>query len=345
MISFDMEQRALSYDERIDRLIDGFVLQASPRQAASEIAERAAYSLAQTHRLFKRSYGESPGAFRRRLVLERAADYLVRSREPIWKIALESGFGSAEGFTRAFRRAFRTSPREFRRLGRPCASNGEPPLVNWLPAPSTVHYWRGSLLRSMDPGGKRMNIVQRLVEHDLSDTRRLLDRAQTLTAEQLDAPIADPQPRLFLECFDSTIRGRLNYLVLTKECWLAAVYAKPSPIAETAENDKATGSENGACPTIQGANRTPAGMLERFAAVERDWRELVLSVEKEGRWDEMFIDALCEQPVTFSFGGMIAHVLDQSARQRAELFRAFTALGHSDVCDGDPLSWEQNRAS
>jgi hypothetical protein len=217
-----------------------------------------------------------------------------------------------------------------------------------------------------------MNIVERLIEHDLADTRRMLERAQTLTAKQLDAKLADPQPRLFLECFEPTIRGRLDYLVLTKECWLAAVHALPSPVAEVppppaleeegagaggsgtpeastageseASSDRGASEASEPCPPIQGRDRTPDGMLKRWSAVENDWRELVSSVESEGRWDEMFIDALCEQPVTFSFGGMIAHVLDMSSRQRAELFRAFTALGHGDVCYGDPLTWEQRPA-
>jgi hypothetical protein len=166
-----------------------------------------------------------------------------------------------------------------------------------------------------------MNLTDRLVEHDIADTRALLERAQTLTARQLDAKIDDPQPRLFLECYDASIRVRLSYLITTKECWLAAVYARPNPLE--GERDD-----------------SPKGMLARWATVEKEWRDLVKSVEAEGRWDEMFIDALCEQPETFSFGGMIAHVLDQSARNRTEAFRAFAALGHTDAAFGDPLTWE-----
>lgn len=313
-----MERDSLRFEERLDKVVDGFLQQAWKRPDSREIADKTTFSVAQTHRLFRKAYGESPGAFRRRLVLERAAEMLKSTDRSVWQVAVESGFGSAEAFTRAFRRAYRTTPQSFRK------GNGK--SVSWLPAPSTVHFWRGSLLRSMDPGGKRMNIVDRLIEHDLSDTRRLLERAQTLTKEQLDAKLPDPKPRLFLECFDSTIRGRLDYLVGTKEAWLAAVYAQSNPFEGKRD-------------------QTPAGMLKRFEMVEKQWRELVKSVEEEGRWNEQFIDALCEQPCTFSFGGMIAHVLDQSARNRTEVFRAFAAIGHEDVCDGDPLTWEQKQAS
>ncbi len=313
-----MERTAIGYAERLDRLVEGFVIGASHGLSGSEIARRSTYSVAQTHRIFLRAYGEPPGAFRRRLVLERAAE-MLRRKEPVWKVALQSGFSSPEAFSRAFRRAYRCAPLSMRRV-----REAEPP--KWLPAPNAVHYWRGSLLRSMDTGGKKMNLVERLIEHDLADSRKLIERAQTLTVEQLDAPLPDPQPRLFLECFEPSIRGRLSYLVGTKEAWLAAVLGRPNPLEE---------------PTRR---HTPADLLQRWLAVETDWRELVRSVEAEGRWDEMFIDALCEQPTTFSFGGMIAHVIDQSARQRAELFRAFSAIGHEDVCYGDPLSWEQRTA-
>jgi len=313
-----MERECLRFEERLDRVVDGFLQQAWQRPSSREIADKTTFSVAQTHRLFKKAYGESPGAFRRRLVLERAAELLKTTDKSVWQVATESGFSSAEAFARAFRRAYRSTPREMQ--------GGNGAHAHWLPAPSTVHYWRGSLLRSMDPGGKKMNIVDRLIEHDLSDTRRLLERAQTLTKAQLDAKLPDPKPRLFLECFDATIRGRLDYLIATKEAWLAAVFAQENPL-----NGK--------------RDKTPAGMIARFEHVKKQWRELVKNVEEEGRWNEQFIDALCEQPCTFSFGGMIAHVLDQSARNRTEAFRAFAALGHEDVCDGDPLTWEQKQAS
>jgi AraC family transcriptional regulator len=313
----DMERRALDFEERLDRVVEGFVRNASRRPTGMEIAGKASYSVAQTHRIFRKAYGESPGAFQRRLVLERAAEMLRREDKPVWQVALESGFASPEAFARAFKRAYRSAPSGL-------LQTGEAPL--WLPAPSRVHYWRGSLLRSMEPGGKRMNIIDRLVEHDLSDSRRLIDRAQTLDDDQLDASLPDPQPRLFLECFEPTLRGRLDYLILTKEVWLAAVFARPNPM------------EPG---QARGQDRSTAGLAKRWATVESEWRDLVRSVESEGRWDEVFIDALCDTPETFSFGGMIADVIDQSARQRAEIFRAFTALGHSDVCDGDPLTWER----
>ncbi|MEX2243582.1 MAG: helix-turn-helix transcriptional regulator [Fimbriimonadaceae bacterium] len=310
-----MERQAPSFEERLDRLVEGFLQQASTKPSGPEIAARVLYSVAQTHRIFKSAYGEPPGAFRRRLVLERAADLLARTQQSVWKIAFESGFESSEAFGRAFRRAFNTSPRAFRKA----------PTHGWLPAPSTVHYWRGSLLKTMATGETDMNLTERLVEHDLADTRKMLEHAQTLRPEHLDKKVAPQKPTLFLECAENTLRGRLSYIVATKECWLAAVYGRTNPMT-------------------QGTDDSATGMLERWNAVEPEWRELVKSVESEGRWNESFIDALCEQPTTFTLGGMIAHVIDRAARDRAEAYRMFTALGRDDAAYGDPLTWELQRA-
>lgn len=310
-----MERQAPSFEDRLDRLVEGFLQQASKRPSGPEIAARAVYSVAQTHRIFKTAYGEPPGAFRRRLVLERAADLLARTEQSVWKIAFESGFESTEAFARAFRKSYNASPRQFRK------GQGHP----WLPSPNSVHYWKGSLLKTMATGETDMNLTERLVEHDLADTRKMLEHAQTLRPEQLDKKVAPQKPALFLECAENTLRGRLSYIVATKECWLAAVYGRPNPMA-------------------QGTDDSATGMLERWDAVEPEWRELVKSVESEGRWNESFIDALCEQPTTFTLGGMIAHVIDRAARDRAEAFRMFTALGRDDAAYGDPLTWELQRA-
>jgi AraC-like DNA-binding protein len=311
-----MALSAQAFHDRLDRLVEGFVQRAAERPTGKEIARRASYSVAQTHRLFKAAYGEAPGEFRRRLVLERAADLLNRTDLSVWRIAHESGFASAEAFARAFRKRYNAAPRVFRRL----RGHG------WLPAPSTVHYWRGSLLTTMATGETTMNLIERLIEHDLADTRRMIERARTLTPQQLDKPLPAPKPALFLECFEHTLRGRLDYLVGTKECWLAAVYGRPNPLLE--ERDT-----------------SPTGLGDRWERVEQEWRELTRSVESEGRWNESFIDGLCEQPATFTFGGMIAHVIDRAARDRAEAYRAFVALGHEDAADGDPLTWEQRQGA
>jgi AraC-like DNA-binding protein len=66
----------------------------------SGIASRAYLSRYHFDRLVSAAIGESPGAFRRRLLLERAAWELRGSRASILRVALQSGYRSVEGFTR-----------------------------------------------------------------------------------------------------------------------------------------------------------------------------------------------------------------------------------------------------
>ncbi len=69
------------------------------------------------HRLFARTLGETSKQYGLRIRLSRAAAALLRSKATVLEIALEHGFASHETFTRAFRKRFGSSPREYRRRG------------------------------------------------------------------------------------------------------------------------------------------------------------------------------------------------------------------------------------
>src|SRR5436190_17181049 len=85
---------------------------AEPDMTGSELAERAFLSRYHFDRIVSATVGEAPGALRRRLMLERAAHLLTASDESVTGIAIDSGYGSAEAFTRAFGRAYGASPSE-----------------------------------------------------------------------------------------------------------------------------------------------------------------------------------------------------------------------------------------
>src|SRR5579871_3335685 len=85
-------------------------------QAKTQDLSRQMYqSRTQFHRLFRTVVEETPGAMRRRLLLERAAYQLAHTGMSVTDVALDANYGSLEAFTRAFRRAFRTSPSLYRR--------------------------------------------------------------------------------------------------------------------------------------------------------------------------------------------------------------------------------------
>lgn len=79
-----------------------------------EIAAVAAFSPYHFHRLFTAYTGESLSTFIRRLRLERAANRLRQTFDPITDIALDAGYETPTNFGKAFRQQFGQSPTEFR---------------------------------------------------------------------------------------------------------------------------------------------------------------------------------------------------------------------------------------
>jgi AraC family transcriptional regulator len=65
---------------------------------------------------FRRAYGETIGAFVRRLRVEHARRELARGELPIAEIALASGFANQSHFTHAFRKALGVTPAAYRSL-------------------------------------------------------------------------------------------------------------------------------------------------------------------------------------------------------------------------------------
>lgn len=79
-----------------------------------EVADVAAFSPFHFHRLFTAYAGESLSTFIRRLRLERAANRLRQTFDPITEIALDAGYETSTNFGKAFRQQFGQSPSEFR---------------------------------------------------------------------------------------------------------------------------------------------------------------------------------------------------------------------------------------
>lgn len=82
------------------------------------LAARAGWSRFHFHREFRAVTGETPKQYTLRLRVERAANRLLTSTEPIMTVAAAGGFASHEVFTRAFRRHFNCTPAEYRSRGR-----------------------------------------------------------------------------------------------------------------------------------------------------------------------------------------------------------------------------------
>ena len=82
----------------------------------TELAAHAGVHPSHLARSFRRHLGCSPGAYLRRLRLERACEALAETRASILAIALEAGFSGQAHFTRAFHRTMGLPPGAYRKL-------------------------------------------------------------------------------------------------------------------------------------------------------------------------------------------------------------------------------------
>ncbi len=105
----------IASDQHLLRLVREIARADDNDVSLATLAQLANCSPFHLQRRFKRITGESPRQFAQRIRLERAAAELVASDATVLEIALEAGFQSHEVFSRAFRKRFGRSPRDYRR--------------------------------------------------------------------------------------------------------------------------------------------------------------------------------------------------------------------------------------
>jgi AraC-like DNA-binding protein len=280
---------------------------------AGELARRAYQSRSGFFRLFQALIEESPGAMRRRLLLERAAWQLARTSASVTDVALDANYGSLEAFTRAFRAAFGLSPSMYRRTG---------VTRIHLPAPNPFHFRPTE--SQLKGANTNMDLFDLFAGTESWYTRRLLKEATALSDGQLDQSL-DGIAKVFpWDKPDRNLREILERIVQTKEVWAAAL----------------TGGEMPALDGLSAKERTPAVMLERFEKAEANFHRILRDVRDRGAWDESFVDALCEPAETFTYGAMFAHVITFNAYRRLSALDAFHRLGVKMPGSGCPTEYE-----
>ena len=300
---------ALQLMDTFTTFVDSLAESLDDHDASGEdLAARAYLSRFHFDRVVSAVSGETPVRLRRRILLERAAFRLVTTRATVLEVALEAGYSSNEAFTRAFRRAYGVAPASWRAA----------PARIQLDTPNGVHFH--------PPGGLRlpardevssMDLMRKMVEHHVWLVGEIVDRAGSLTDEQLDAPI-----ELSVEGVDDdpTLRSLLSRLVGQMDMWNAAMDSRAYDFeVERGES------------------------IESIRARLRDAGPVFLDRAREvidgSRLDETFVDAICEPPEVFTYGGMIAHVLTFAAHRRTLAIGALHSVGITDLGAGDPMRW------
>ena len=286
----------------------GSVLQAD----GSEMAGNACMSRYHFSRVFERNVGESPGALRRRLILERAAFELRTTDVRVLLIAFDAHYDSAEGFSRAFKRAFGLSPQAYRKAAQ---------QIRHLPGMSGVHYDpEHSSIRTTLPGGKRnMDLIDRLLESDYTSKRRIVECARLLTDGQLDAPLAFRVRVLRFAEPPRTLRETLMHLFgESSECgidgWVGAMY-------------KAVGWQPTGLPARTVLGNSAAAMAESLEISSRAFHGFVQHVRAENLWDQEWVDDACEPPETFAVGRVIEESVSSSIALRRVLETMMEQMG------------------
>lgn len=285
-----------------------------PDLHGEELARRAHLSRFHFDRLVSAALGEPPGAFRRRLLLERAAFRLLSTSTPVIDVAIDSGYSSAEAFTRAFARAYGRPPSRYRSVP---TSDRVARLVTQhaLPAPSGIHFHPpGSLRLPATARSTSMDVLTRMLDHHLWLTGEIIDRMARLDDEVLDRPV-----QLSVEGIDDdpSLRGLADRLVGQLEMWVLSL--------------------EGATRMPEPGGTTPPALRERLAQAGPRFRELVAHPIEDGRADDTFVDAVCEPPETFTLGGVLAHVLTFAAVRRTMAIGALETAGITDLGAGDPM--------
>jgi AraC family transcriptional regulator len=274
--------------------------------SGDELAARFHFSRFHFDRMIRSVAGEPPQAFRRRIMLERAAYRMVTTKAPLLDLAVEAGYGSHEAFTRAFTRAYGVPPATWRR---------SPGRIR-IPAPSDVHFHPpGSLRLPARDKVTAMDLMTRMVEHHIWLTGEMVRLAGRLTDEQLDQPI-----ELDVDDDVQTIRSLISRLIGQMGMWNAAVAMRDYDWS--VEEHESLGS-----------------MRERLAAEGPTFLTQVREVVEQERLDDTFVDALCEPAEVFTYGGMIAHVLTFAAHRRTLVVLALSRHGVEELGWGDPMVW------
>lgn len=155
-----------------------------------------------------------------------------------------------------------------------------------------------------------MTILDRLLGHDTWTTRQLLLRCRELSEEEMN--------RTF-DIGDRSLRETFEHLIACMESHTDLMMER-----RTVDYNRDDESVD--------------GMLTRLTIVAKDFAAFATKVEREGRADDMCVNA--EKEGKWPLGSLIAHLLTHSERHRAQILYMLECLDVQNVIEADALGWE-----
>ena len=164
-----------------------------------------------------------------------------------------------------------------------------------------------------------MDMTDRLLEYDAWSTARLIENAEQLKAADLDREIRPGHVVFSFAGPEPSVRLMFANHVYEKEVWVAAMSGDKIP----------TESDNDL-----------SALRVRHDTAAKRFRDIARGIRDRGEWDDAFVDALCDPPQSFTYGSVVAHIIEHAAHRRAMLITVLKELGVKDVESGDPIDWE-----
>ncbi|HVU14177.1 MAG TPA: DinB family protein [Phototrophicaceae bacterium] len=159
-----------------------------------------------------------------------------------------------------------------------------------------------------------MNLLDRLLGHDLDTTREVLTLALALSDEQLDRE------------FDvgwRTLRRTFSHMIGNIETWTDLMMERPTR-------------------SMTGQNSVPE-LLDRLERGYAEFAAFARQIEMQGRLDDLWRDVLDNPPKQKTYGGVIGHVITHDMLHRSECLHIMQRLGVNDLPEGDLMGWDTAR--
>jgi uncharacterized damage-inducible protein DinB len=160
-----------------------------------------------------------------------------------------------------------------------------------------------------------MNLLDRLLGHDLAATRELLLLCGNFTDAQMDQE------------FDAgwrTLRKTFDHMISNVEVWTDLMLERP--VRRNMEGDSVP------------------ELLARLDAAYAEFAAFARQIEDAGRLDDLWTDVLDDPPAQKSYGGAIGHVITHNMHHRAEIQHMLYRLdgvNAGTIPEGDLMGWDQ----
>ena len=161
-----------------------------------------------------------------------------------------------------------------------------------------------------------MDLLDRLLGHDVWTTREIIARCHELEVSQLHEAV---------DAGHESLHKTLVHMIGNVRVWTDLM--EGTAVARTGSSwDRFSLDE----------------LAKHHESASADFAAFAVRIRNEGRLDERWLDQLDDPPTAKSFGGAIAHVLTHNMHHRCDLLHMLHRLGLPDLPEGDLLSWESS---